>query len=989
MPTMSESAVLEAPSTSSETQSAKTSPFLRRHLGPSGEETRAMLDAVGAESVDALTRETVPEGIRTDRPLDLPAPLSEEEALAEARRVADKNEVWRSFIGMGYHGCTTPPVIRRNILENPAWYTHYTPYQAEIAQGRLEALLNFQTLTIDLTGLPLANASLLDEASAAAEAVLMLHRADRQLDGGVFLVSEECHPQTINVVRTRAEPVGIEVRTGDHRAFDFEGDGEETVFGALVQYPATGGAVYDYQALADKAHRAEAHVVCAADPLALTLLEAPGRWGADVCVGSMQRFGVPMGYGGPHAAFFSCCEDFKRQIPGRMIGVSKDASGERALRMALQTREQHIRRGKATSNICTAQVLLAVMAQAYAVYHGPEGLREIAGRVHQQAKALSDGLQKQGHRVRHRHVFDTLRVDPVETDTDAIRASAEAEHVNLRYFSDGSVGVALDETTTPENVQDLLHVFGSADAPPSSNGTANGAAPPDAQALIEDAPPAYEGPHERETPFLEHETFHRHQSETALVRYLRRLERRDFSLADGMIPLGSCTMKLNPTAALEPISWPAFGELHPYAPSGQAEGYDEALGQLKAMLEEITGFDAASLQPNSGATGEYAGMLAIRAYHRSRGEGHRDVCLIPDSAHGTNPASANMAGMNVVVVDSDDDGSIDLKDLRAKAEKHASELAALMLTYPSTHGVFEEHVREVTAAIHEHGGQVYLDGANMSAMAGLARPAELGADCCHLNLHKTFAIPHGGGGPGVGPILAKEHLAPFLPGHPLGAGDGEDQPVGPVSAAPHGSALVTLVSWAYLRMLGGEGLRRTSEIAILSANYLAARLEEGYGAPVFTGAAGRVAHELILDLRPFRSEYGVTEQDVAKRLMDYGFHAPTVSWPVVGGMMIEPTESESKREIDRFAEAMLGVREEIRAVESGEVALGESPLRQAPHPAEMMVEAEWDRAYSRADGVFPAPWSREDKYWPTVRRVDEAYGDRNLVCSCPPVEAYE
>jgi len=945
--------------------------FADRHVGPTPDDVDAMLDALGVDSLDALIDEAVPSAIRSDRPLDLPDAVTEQDLLAEAEQLAGENEVYRSFIGMGYHDTHTPPVIQRDILENPQWYTQYTPYQAEIAQGRLEALLNFQTMTIDLTGLEIANASLLDESTAAAEAMMMLNRVTRRRDAQTFFVDENCHPQTIEVVKGRAEPIGVDVIVGDFREFEVSDD----VFGALVQYPTTDGKVEDYRAFADRLHDADAHLAVAADLLSLTLLQAPGEFGADVAVGSTQRFGVPLGYGGPHAAYFATKEQHKRQVPGRMIGVTKDEDGNMALRMALQTREQHIRRGRATSNICTAQVLLAVMASMYAVYHGPDGLREIATHVHDLTKTLAEGLRRAGHSIRHDDFFDTIRVDLKGRSPEQVREAAEQHRVNLRYYDDGSVGIALDETTTAEDLDALFTIFGA------TNGRKLYA-----NEIAEELDSGYDGPLPRETSYLEHPVFNRYHSEAELTRYIHKLSGRDLSLTHSMIPLGSCTMKLNPTAALMPISLSGFTKIHPFAPKSQAGGYQKVIEELSDQLKEITGFPGVSFQPNSGAAGEYTGLLTIRAYHRDRGEAHRDVCLIPESAHGTNPASASMVGMNVVTVDCDEEGNVDLEDLKAKAEKHSDELAALMVTYPSTHGVFEDHIQELCDVVHEHGGQVYMDGANMNAQVGVCRPAEYGIDVCHLNLHKTFSIPHGGGGPGVGPICAAEHLAPFLPGHSIVKTGGE-KGIPAVSQAPYGSALILLISWAYIKMLGAEGLTRSTKIAILNANYVARRLSAHYDI-VYRGPSGRVAHEFILDLRPFRKDIDVNEQDVAKRLMDYGFHAPTMSWPVVGTLMVEPTESESKDELDRFCEAMISIRTEIQAVEENAVDVGESVLKQAPHTAEMVVADGWDHAYSRTDAAYPADWVRERKFWPTVRRVDDAYGDRNLFCACPPTEAY-
>lgn len=949
-----------------------TDVFARRHIGPSPAEQRRMLDVIGVDSLADLIDQTVPAAIRLKQPLNLPAGISERALLEQAAQLASQNEVFRSFIGMGYHGTVTPPAIQRNILENPAWYTQYTPYQAEISQGRLEALLNFQTMVIDLTGLEIANASLLDEGTAAAEAMMMFQRLTKRSKRHTFLVASDCHPQTIEVVKMRAEPLGIQVQVMDHTAFEFTDD----VFGALVQYPATDGAIYDYQAVCEAAHANDAYVVVAADLMSLTLLTPPGEFGADVAVGNTQRFGVPMGYGGPHAAYFATREDFKRQVPGRIIGVSIDADGNPALRMALQTREQHIRRGKATSNICTAQVLLAVMASMYAVYHGPDGLRRIAERIHNLTKLLALGLERLGYTLRHDDYFDTLRVEKGDASQRELLLAAAEEQINLRAYEDGSIGIALDETVTPADLNALFRVF-----------AANSEATLFAETLATSIDGGYAGACLRTSTYLNHPTFSSYHSESELMRYMHRLAARDLSLTTSMIPLGSCTMKLNAAAELMPITMPGFNQLHPFAPVEQARGYYVLFDQLSTWLAEITGFADVSLQPNSGASGEYTGLLVIRAYHESRGDTHRTVCLIPDSAHGTNPASAVMAGMNVVVVKCDADGNIDVDDLRAKAEKHADTLAALMVTYPSTHGVFEEAIVDICTIIHEKGGQVYMDGANMNAQVGLCRPGDIGADVCHLNLHKTFAIPHGGGGPGMGPICVAEHLASFLPGHPVVATGGE-QATGPVSAAPFGSASILLISWAYIAMLGSEGVTQASKVAILNANYMAKRLEGHYDV-LFRGSSGRVAHEFILDLRPFRQKTSITEVDVAKRLMDYGYHAPTMSWPVVGTMMVEPTESESQAELDRFCEAMIAIRSEIQAVELGVADAEKNVLKQAPHTVGLVTANEWTMPYSREQAAFPAPWTREHKFWPGARRLDDAYGDRNLVCSCPPMEAYE
>ena len=945
--------------------------FALRHIGPSPEDVEAMLETLGLDSVDALIRETVPGNIHLDRPLELPEARGEHELLERLRELAGRNKVLRSFIGMGYHGTLVPGVIQRNILENPGWYTQYTPYQAEIAQGRLEALLNFQTMCIDLTGLDIGSASLLDEGTAAAEA-MSLFAGSVKGDRSRFFVSDRCHPQTIAVVKTRAEPVGIDVEVGDWR--DFTPD-EDTI-GALVSYPDTEGAVEDFRALADALHAQGAYLVAVADLLALTLLTPPGEWGADVVVGNTQRFGVPMGYGGPHAAYMTARDEFKRRMPGRIIGVSVDAQGNRALRMALQTREQHIRREKATSNICTAQVLLAIMAGMYGVYHGPAGLRRIAQRVHDAASALADGLTRQGHEVVHDHFFDTLKVRPAGRSGDEVAATAVAHGINLRRYEDGAVGVALDETVTTEDVDALLAVFNGGASPEVDAATLA------AEGIARRFPDALA----RTSAYMEHPVFNTYHSETEMLRYIHKLESRDLSLNTSMIPLGSCTMKLNATTEMAGVTWPEFGQLHPFAPRDQAQGYTVIFEELEAWLAEISGFEAVSLQPNSGAQGEYTGLQVIRACHADRGESHRNVCLIPSSAHGTNPASAVMAGMDVKIVKVDPDGSIDLDDLRAKADAHADRLAAVMVTYPSTAGVFDDEIREVCEIIHERGGLVYLDGANLNAQVGLARPGDYGADVCHINLHKTFAIPHGGGGPGMGPICVNATLAPYLPGHPV-VQTGGAKAIGPVSAAPWGSSSILIISWAYIALLGREGVRRASEVAVLNANYMAKRLE-GHFDVLFRGKNGRVAHEFILDLRPFRKSAGITEEDVAKRLQDYGFHGPTMSWPVVGTIMVEPTESEARTELDRFCDALISIRAEIQQVEMGIADRDDNPLKHAPHTAAVVTADEWDHAYTRQQAAWPAPWTREHKFWPTVGRVDNAYGDRNLVCACPPVEEY-
>jgi glycine dehydrogenase len=941
--------------------------FVRRHVGPSDAEIAGMLKELGLASLDALVGETVPAGIRLSRPLSLPLPLSEEQALAELGQKAAKNRVLRSFIGMGYHDCHTPTVILRNILENPGWYTQYTPYQAEIAQGRLEALLNYQTMVADLTGLPLANASLLDEATAAGEAMTLCRAVAKPGKEG-FFVAEDCHPQTIAVVRTKAEPLGIHVHVGPVEGVDFAA---QNLFGVLVQYPATDGVVRDFAGLAGRAHAEGALLVMATDLLALTLLRSPGELGADVALGSAQRFGVPMGYGGPHAAFFATKEEHKRHLPGRIVGVSKDAEGRPAFRLSLQTREQHIRRDKATSNICTAQVLLAIMAAMYAVYHGPEGLRRVARRVHALGRVLQLGLRRLGFDAGNAPFFDTLRVRTSPEKGRAIVGRAREKGINLRSHEDGSVGVALDETTLPGEILALLEAFA---------GGPVGFTPEQLADEVEVDVPA---PHARRDPFLTHPVFNRYHAEHEMLRYLSRLQARDLSLAHSMIPLGSCTMKLNGTSEMVPVTWPELGKLHPFAPTDQASGYHEMFADLERWLAEITGFAAVSLQPNSGAQGEYAGLLTIRAFHKSRGEVRRDVCLIPVSAHGTNPASAVMAGFRVVAVACDAHGNIDVADLRQKAAHNAASLGALMVTYPSTHGVFEEAIREICQAVHESGGQVYMDGANMNAQVGLTRPADIGADVCHLNLHKTFCIPHGGGGPGMGPIAVASHLAPFLPGHPVVKAGGASS-YGSVAAAPWGSASILCISWVYIRTMGAGGLKRATQVAILNANYMARRLEAYYPI-VYTGASGRVAHEFILDGRGFKKA-GIEVEDIAKRLMDYGFHAPTMSWPVAGTLMVEPTESESKAELDRFCDAMIAIRQEIRDVEEGRVGAHESPLRRAPHTAGAVTAEVWDRPYSREQGAFPAPWVKEAKFWPSVARIDNTWGDRNLFCTCPGVE---
>ena len=941
--------------------------FARRHLGDSCADTAAMLAELGYPSVDALIDAAVPANIRSV-PLRLPAAAGESAALGELRAIASDNKVFRNFIGMGYNDTLVPGVIQRTILENPAWYTAYTPYQAEISQGRLEALLNFQTVVSDLTGLEIANASMLDEGTAAAEAMMMSHRL-REGDAAAhrtFFVSDGCHPQTIDIVRTRAKPLGIEVVVGDHRSFTPAAG----CFGVLVQYPDTWGAVHGFGAFFEQAHAVGAFCIVAADLLALAILRPPGEFGADIAVGTAQRFGVPPGFGGPHAGYLATRDAFKRQMPGRLVGVSRDAQGDPAMRLALGTREQHIRRDKATSNICTAQVLLAVMASMYAVYHGPEGIRRIARRTKLLAEALAAGLRAAGATLGPEPFFDTLTVGNVAPER--VHAAAEAKGFNLRRIDSGRVGISLGETTTLEEVKALLGIFGSVPVPD-----------------LESLSPDFAAPLARTSPFLAAAVFQRHHTEHEMLRYIKRLEAKDLTLCQSMISLGSCTMKLNAASELFPVSWPEFSRLHPFAPEEQARGYRRIFRDLEAWLAEITGFAAISLQPNAGSQGEYAGLLVVRAYHESRGEGRRNVCLIPTSAHGTNPASATMCGFSVVPVLCDSQGNIDVADLRAKARSHEADLAALMVTYPSTHGVFEGSIREICDIVHEHGGQVYMDGANMNAQVGLTSPGHVGADVCHLNLHKTFCIPHGGGGPGMGPIGVAGHLAPYLPGHvvvsPFG-GDRSRAHLGAVSAAPWGSASILVISWMYIRMMGPDGLTAATKAAILNANYVAKRLERFF--PVlYRGAAGLVAHECIVDLRAWK-KHGVEAEDAAKRLMDYGYHAPTLSFPVPGTFMVEPTESETKAELDRFCEAMIAIHGEMQAVANGESDKANNPLKNAPHTAKVVCADEWDHPYSRELAAFPAPGTRASKFWPAVGRVDNVYGDRNLVCSCVGMEAY-
>jgi glycine dehydrogenase len=954
---------------------APTDLFVRRHIGPNADEIEAMLKVLGFSSLDEAIAKIVPAAIRLDRSLNLPEAQSEYAALAQLKSIASKNQIFRSFIGMGYYDCITPPVIQRNILENPGWYTAYTPYQAEIAQGRLEALLNFQTMIIDLTGLEIANASLLDEGTAAAEAMSMSYGLSKN-KANTFFVSHNCHPQTIEVVKTRAIPLGIEIIVSDSSQFNFE----QPIFGALLQYPATDGSLDDYREFVAKAHEAGALVTVAADLLSLALLTPPGEFGADIAVGNTQRFGVPLGYGGPHAAYFATREAYKRQIPGRIVGVSRDAQGKPALRLALQTREQHIRRDKATSNICTAQVLLAVIASMYAVYHGSQGIKNIAQRIHNLAVVLAEGLKRLGYKIESELFFDTLRVGLNKVEAKAIIKAAQSRRINLRYLDEKTIGISLDETTTVQELINLWQIFALKEELPFS-----------VEELLEESVFDFPEPFARTSEYLTEPVFNRYHSETELLRYLHRLESKDLALNTSMIPLGSCTMKLNATAEMMPVTWSEFGKLHPFIPLSQAEGYQILFQQLESWLAEITGFDGISLQPNAGSQGEYAGLQVIRKYHQTRGEGHRNVCMIPESAHGTNPASAVMCGMKVVAVKCDRDGNIDLEDLKDKAEKHANNLSALMVTYPSTHGVFEESIIEICEIIHRHGGQVYMDGANMNAQVGLCRPADFGADVCHLNLHKTFCIPHGGGGPGMGPIGVKAHLVPFLPDPSLIDNNGKptnQQSIGAISAAPWGSSSILTISWMYIAMMGSQGLTEATKIAILNANYIAHRLEPYY--PIlFKGTTGLVAHECVIDLRPLKKQAAIEVEDVAKRSIDYGFHAPTVSWPVPGTMMVEPTESESKEELDRFCDAMISIYKEVEAISQGKFDLENNPLKNAPHTAELLISGEWDRSYSREEAAYPAPWTKEYKFWSPVGRIDNAYGDRNLVCSCEGMDAYK
>ena len=947
-----------------------TSTFARRHIGPNEQQIEQMLQVLGVNSLDELIEQTIPAAIRLNKPLNLPEAQSESAALARLKAIAASNKVYRSFIGQGYYNCITPAVILRNVLENPGWYTSYTPYQAEIAQGRLEALLNYQTMIIDLTGLEIANSSLLDEGTAAAEAMSMSYGVCKT-KANAFFVDAGCHPQTIEVVKTRALPLGIEVIVDDYSNFDFS----TPIFGALLQYPATDGTINDYGSFIERVHQVKALATVAADILSLALLTPPGEFGADIAVGSTQRFGVPLGYGGPHAAYFATKEKYQRQVPGRIVGVSKDVHGKPALRLALQTREQHIRREKATSNICTAQVLLAVIASMYAVYHGAAGIKAIAQRVHQLTATLATGLEKLGYEVTNQSFFDTIRVETGDKNAAEIIEIAANKQINLRWLDKKAIAISLDETTTTQDLVDLWQIFAG-----------NAELPFDSAELLNNRSTAIAEPQLRTSDYLTDDVFNRYHSETELLRYLHQLETKDLSLTTSMIPLGSCTMKLNATAEMIPVTWAEFGNIHPFAPLEQAQGYQQLFNELEEWLGEITGFAGISLQPNAGSQGEYAGLQVIRQYHQSKGEGHRNVCLIPESAHGTNPASAVMCGMKVVAVKCDRDGNIDLQDLQTKAEKHQDNLAALMVTYPSTHGVFEAEIKSICAIVHQYAGQVYMDGANMNAQVGLCRPGDFGADVCHLNLHKTFCIPHGGGGPGVGPIGVMPHLVPFLPATPKTPDDAE--PIGAISAAPWGSASILTISWMYIAMMGEAGLTQATKVAILNANYMAKRLEPCYSV-LFKGESGFVAHECIIDLRPLKKRARVEVDDVAKRLMDFGFHAPTVSWPVIGTVMIEPTESESKEQLDRYCEAMLAIYQEADAIAQGEIDPEDNPLKNAPHTAESIICGDWSHPYGREQAAYPAPWTKEHKFWTSVGRINNAYGDRNLVCSCAGMDAYQ
>ena len=929
-----------------------TQKFSHRHIGPNDHEINEMLSFLGYESIDELIHKTIPDNILLKDKLDIGDGLSEHEFLKTIKSVASKNKIVKSFIGMGYYGTITPPVILRNILENPGWYTAYTPYQAEISQGRLEALLNFQTMVTDMTGLEIANASLLDEATAAAEAMVLMYRSSK--NGDQFFVADDCHPQTIDVLKTRAEPIGIQLIIDSPNKFNFT----DQVFGYLIQCPTTDGKVFDYRVICDKAHQVGAFVAVATDLLSLAIIPEPGSFDADIAIGNSQRFGVPLGFGGPHAAFLAAKENFKRKMPGRIIGLSKDSHDNQALRMALQTREQHIRRDKATSNICTAQVLLSVIAGMYAVYHGPKGIYEIAHSVHSNARKLATALTNGGYKIVHDQFFDTIRIS-----LNGKNLELEKAEMNFRKFDNGDIGIAIDETSTHSDIAKIIKIFGVNFKSKSE----------------------YKLSSSRNTQYLLHEVFNSYHSETEMMRYLKKLESKDLSLNTSMISLGSCTMKLNAAAEMMPISWPEFNTIHPFAPKNQTRGYYQLFESLSKWLVDITGLHSCSLQPNSGAQGEYAGLMVIRAYHRDKGDNNRTVCLIPESAHGTNPASAVMAGMDVVVIKCDESGNIDVQDLKEKSIANKNNLSALMITYPSTHGVFEESVSEICDIIHSNGGQVYLDGANLNAMVGLSRLGEFGADVCHINLHKTFAIPHGGGGPGMGPICVGEHLSPYLPGHPVLSNDSKS--ISAISAAPFGSAGILPISWGYISMLGNEGVKKASQIAILNANYMAKRLENDYKV-LFRGINGTSAHEFIIDLRGLKNDTGISDEDIAKRLIDYGFHAPTMSWPVPGTLMIEPTESESKKELDRFCDAMVSIKKEIDGVVNGKFDPEDNPLKNAPHTALSIMNDNWNHKYSREIAAYPAAWLKDYKYWPSVGRVDNAFGDRNLICTCPPIDDY-
>jgi glycine dehydrogenase len=950
--------------------------FVNRHIGPDEAQIKEMLEVTGVNSLDQLIDETIPSQIKLSKKLELDKAVSEYKFLQNLKEIADKNKIYKSYIGMGYNPTITPKVIQRNILENPGWYTQYTPYQAEISQGRLEALLNFQTVIMDLTAMDIANASLLDEGTAAAEAMLMFYHlkpANKKSAKTIF-ISEECFPQTIEVVKTRANPLGINVEVGDHRKAELS----EDVFAIIVQYPSGDGEIYDYKDLFNEAHEKEIFTIVAADILSLALLTPPGEFGTDCVVGSTQRFGVPMGYGGPHAAYFATKDKFKRQIPGRLIGVSVDVNGNKAYRMALQTREQHIKREKATSNICTAQVLLAVAAGMYAVYHGPEGLKAIAGKVHLLAKLLTEGLKEVGFNQLNKNYFDTIKVEIDKSKIAELKKLSEENKINFRYF-ENAVGISINEITEPEDIQTIISIF----AKLNQNGKASNT---DINKLKETVKINYPEEFARKSSYLLHPVFHKYHSETEMLRYMKGLENKDLSLTTSMIPLGSCTMKLNATSEMVGLTWPEFGSIHPFAPLEQAEGYKEIIDGLSNDLKSITGFPGMSLQPNSGAQGEYAGLMVIREYHLSRGDAHRNICLIPASAHGTNPASAVMAGMKVVVVNSNALGNIDVEDLQKKAELHKENLAALMVTYPSTHGIYEETIQEICKTVHANGGQVYMDGANMNAQVGLTSPAMIGADVCHLNLHKTFCIPHGGGGPGMGPIGVAEHLTPFLPSHSVVKIGGEKS-ITAVSAAPWGSPSILIISYAYIKMMGSEGLKKATEMAILNANYIKEKLKDSYKT-LYSGKNGRVAHELIFDMRGFKTSAKIEVEDIAKRLMDYNFHAPTVSFPVPGTLMVEPTESENKTELDRFCEAMTMIREEIREIEEGNADIADNVLKNAPHTSQSVISDNWNHSYTREKAVFPMNLNGINKFWPAVGRIDSAYGDRNLVCSCNPISDY-